>query len=70
MHKKEMTVVTHPAEARHIGEVLTFDASVAPHMNWESIARNARELGAHLDARYAPDGACTVTLWWPYANGE
>ena len=66
----EITLITQPAEQRQIAKVLEFSATTAPHMNWDSIATTARELGAHFEARYALDGACIVTMFWAYKDGE
>jgi len=36
----------------------------------DHVAQTARELGAHFEARRAQDGACTVTMFWSYADDE
>jgi len=58
-------ILTTPPELRHVARVLDFSPTTAWHINFESVARLARELRANFDARYAADGACTVTIWWP-----
>ena len=64
------TVVTTASEKRQIAKVLEFPADLAPYILWESIATQARELGAHFEARYTDKGACTITMFWAYADGE
>jgi hypothetical protein len=45
-------------------QLLRFDASHAPHINYDSIARTAREIGGGFAVTYAQDGAATVTIYW------
>jgi hypothetical protein len=47
-----------------IFRVLRFDAAHAPHINYDSIARTAREVGGAFVVSYAQDGAATVTIYW------
>ncbi len=63
------TLLTQPAEKRQIAKVLEFSQKTARHINWDSVAADARELGAHFDARFQ-DGACTVTMFWAYQEEE
>jgi hypothetical protein len=63
-------IVTQPAEARQIARVLEFDSTTAPHINWDSIATTARQLGAHFEARYGQTGACTITMFWAYTAAD
>lgn len=62
-------VITTP-EQRQIARTLEFSRTLAPHIDWNSIAQTARELGAHFEARRTDDGACTVTMFWAYPEGE
>ena len=64
------TIITTAPEARQIARVLNFLPHLAPYIRWDSVAEQARELGAHFEARYANDGACTVTLFWSYTEDE
>ena len=65
-----MTVITAAAEQRQVARTFDFDATLAPYVNWDSIARTARELGAHFEARYGQDGSLTVTMFWAYRDDE
>lgn len=60
----DLNVESYAAEQRRIAKLMPFDQNLAPYINWDYIAQSARALGAHIDARYHQDGACTVTLWW------
>jgi hypothetical protein len=44
--------------------VLRFDSQHAPHINYDSIARMAREVGGAFVVVYAQNGAATVTIYW------
>jgi hypothetical protein len=57
-------------EGRQIARVLHFQAPLSNHINWESIAATARELGAHFEVRFANNGDCTVTMFWAYTADE
>lgn len=57
-------------EYRQIARVLEFSPVTAPHINWNSIAETARQLGAHFEARTDNQGACTVTMFWRYEADE
>jgi hypothetical protein len=63
-------IVTVPAERHQIARVLEFSETTAWHIDWNSVAKTARELGAHFEARWTDRGACTVTMFWSYADGE
>lgn len=63
-------IITSPSEDRQIAKVLTFDKTLVRHINWDSIAKDARELGAHWEARTHKDDSLTVTMFWSYAEGE
>jgi hypothetical protein len=64
------TIITAPAEYRQIAKHMAFPPDFARHINWESIAQTARELGAHFEARYSQTGECTITMFWSYTEDE
>jgi hypothetical protein len=65
-----ITIVTTAPERRQIARVLEFTPQAAKYIDWNAVATAARELGAHFEARHANDGACTITFFWAYADGE
>ncbi len=80
LNMSEPTFVTVPATRRQIARVLTFPVELVPHINWESIGRQALELGAQFDMRHdvparGPCGPCTITFChtcgqlWPFPVG-
>lgn len=63
-------IIEQPAERRQIAKVLDFPPALAPFIEWQIVAQQARDLGSHFEARFADDGACTVTLFWSYTGDE
>jgi len=45
-------------------KVLTFDPTLSPHINWDSIAVQARQIGGHFTAINKADGSVVVTIFW------
>jgi hypothetical protein len=62
----EPIIVTTPPERRQIADTIEFAARFAQHVNWDSIALKARELGSNFDVRSANDGSLTITFFWTY----
>ena len=62
-----LATVLRPAEVRQIARILQFPPDLARHIDFEKIAESARQLGADFEARFARDGACTVTIFWSEA---
>ena len=68
-------IITTEPERRQVFRVLTFPANLngvnlAQYANWDRIAEQARELGAHWEVRSEPDGTLTVTMFWAYGPDE
>ena len=63
-------IIETPSEHRQIARVLEFTSSLAPHINWDSIATHARELGANFEVRSADNGTVTITMFWAYRPEE
>jgi hypothetical protein len=57
-------VITTTPEARQIAKVLHFPPDLAPYIDWESVARQAREMGANFEARFSDNGSADITLFW------
>jgi hypothetical protein len=56
-------------EFRQVAEVVEFDNPAhVYHINWQSIADKARELGANFEVRFTDKGCCTVTFFWAYRD--
>lgn len=64
------SIITTPPERRQIARVLTFTPEIAKFVDWPSIASDARELGAHFEARNTDDGSWVITFFWTYADAE
>src|SRR5262245_53217351 len=65
----EITIITTTPEHRHIAQTLEFVEPFSQHINWESVAARALELGAHFEARY--NGLeCTITFFWVVTEAE
>lgn len=65
----QRNAVVTTSEARHLAaDVLEFQPELARHINWDSIATKARELGAHFEVRFNDHGACTITMFWTYTE--
>ena len=62
-----MPLILTAPETRQIARVLQFPPDLARHIDFEKIAESARQLGADFEARFARDGACTVTIFWSEA---
>lgn len=58
-------IITTRSEHRHIAKRIEFDATLAPHINWESIATYAKDVGGHFEAQFGDKGSCVITVWWP-----
>ena len=68
-------LITTTPERRQVARVLTFPSNLsgvnlALYVNWERIAEQARELGAHWEVRSEQGGALTVTMFWAYGPDE
>jgi hypothetical protein len=61
-------IITVPPQQRQIAKTLPFDPTLALYINWESIAEQAKQLGADFEVRREDNGAVTVTLFWRYLD--
>jgi hypothetical protein len=65
-----MELITTTPERRQVARVLTFDGDHARYIDWNAIARDAQDLGAHFEARSADDGSVIVTMFWTDREGD
>lgn len=69
MTSKPTIIVTAP-EHRQIAREMKFTGHLVDHVNWDKVATTARELGAHFEARFEPNGDLTITFFWSYRPDE
>ena len=65
-----ITIVQTQPERRQIARVLPFTADLAPYINWDQIAQQAREMGADFETRGGMTDSVIVTIFWRYAEQE
>jgi hypothetical protein len=62
MSRAGIDLITTSPEQRQIAKVIELD-DYAEYLDWNKVAKTARDLGAHFEVRFG-EGGCCITMFW------